>query len=236
MVNEVPDDIFRSGVPHAVETNLVTRHAINPRHTFLETDPKAPSQSPERPAGPEASQATDDVASTTHSTNHAWQDNIQSLGKQAFVDNWQSVGKQAHTDNFQTLGKDHHQYNLQTIQRDAFQDNLQSLGASESIQETKVYFEKKSIKDNVQKVAETVMTRAAPQLPVASQAPVVNRAAVSKSAKPRLGKTMQRELPDKASPSSARAQEEDELRARMQKLKATVRDVNDTLSDLDTKP
>lgn len=208
MVNEVPDDIFRSGVPHAVETNLVTRHAINPRHTFLETDPKAPSQSPERPAGPEASQA--------------------------FADNWQSVGKPAQADNFQTLGKDHHQDNLQNIQRDAFQDNLQSLGASESIQETKVYFEKKSIKDNVQKVAETAMTRAAPQLPVVSQAPVVNHPAVSKSAKPRLGKTMQHKLPDKASPSSARTQEEDELRARMQKLKASVRDVNDTLSDLDT--
>lgn len=46
------DDILRSGTPHRVETSEITRHAINPRNTFLDLPAQAPAQDEAAPIEP----------------------------------------------------------------------------------------------------------------------------------------------------------------------------------------
>lgn len=227
----MPDNIFRSGVPHAVETNLVTRNAVNPRHAFSDSNPAAEDAPPDAAehAAHEANLAGDTTAPVVPGEHLT--DNLQALEKSKFTDNLQSLDQTNITDNWQSLGKAHQQDNMQEVGTDAFNDNRQSLGPSQSIQEQKLYLEKKSIKDNRQKVTSTIVQRAAPQMPShvatssvpssATQTPSNAKAVSSKKA---------------AVASVTHPTEEDELRARMEKLKATVRDVNHTLSDLAPKP
>ncbi len=227
----MPDNIFRSGVPHAVETNLVTRNAINPRHAFSDTNAEAQDA------------LADSAELASHSAKHAHDvdapvvageqltDNLQAVDEPQFTDNWQALDKTNVTDNWQSLGKTHQQDNMQGVDTDAFHDNLQSLGPSQSIQEQKLYLEKKSIRDNRQKVTATVAQRAAPQLPVHASAPPSQNSAPSMPVTPTSG------TPNNGmSAVAAKLAEDDELRARMKKLKATVQDVSHTLSDLAPKP
>ncbi len=120
---------------------------------------------------------------------------------------------------------------MQGVDTDAFHDNRQSLGPSQSIQEQKLYLEKKSIRDNRQKVTSSIVQRAAPQMPAhVSDSPVQSNAP-QRPVNPTAGPH------DKAAVAGAsQPTEDDELRARMKKLKATVRDVNEALSDLAPKP
>ena len=206
-------------MPHAVETNLVTRNAVNPRHAFSDSNPAAQDASPDQ-----ADQAA-------HAAKLAGDINAPVLPSDHFTDNLQALDTTNITDNWQSLGKAHHHDNLQEVGTDAFSDNRQSLGPSQSIQEQKLYLEKKSIKDNRQKVPSSNVQRAAPEMPAyvtaspvqsnASQTPV-NAAAGTHHKATSAGVTQ--------------PTEDDELRARMKKLKATVRDVNHTLSDLAPKP
>lgn len=227
----MPDNIFRSGVPHAVETNLVTRNAINPRHAFSDTNAEAQDA------------LADSAELASHSAIHAddvdapvvageqFTDNLQAVDEPQFTDNWQALDKTNVTDNWQSLGKTHQQDNMQGVDTDAFHDNLQSLGPSQSIQEQKLYLEKKSIRDNRQKVTSTVVQRAAPQMPPHVPASTVQPSASQTPVNPITG------THDKAAVAGAsQPTEDDELRARMKKLKATVRDVSDTLSELAPKP
>ncbi len=239
VVNDVTDDIFRSGVPHAVETNLATRNAVNPRHAFLDVDPaveraaldlqaaseptpkpeETPPPSPlvvkEEPVHVSPTQQSDvlNTRDTLSATKEHIRDNIQALEKLAHSDNWQSVGKEAYRDNRQRLGKEH------------YLDNDQSLGATQSIHDSKFYLEKKSIRDNRQKISESATQRAAPQFPVPAKTTSVHTAHPVSENKAQV----------KPSISARVTQDDDEFRARMKKLKATVRDVNDSLSDLDPK-
>ena len=228
---QLPENIFRSGVPHAVETNLVTRNAVNPRHAFSDTNAEAQDALADSAelAAHSAKQAGDvdaPVVAGEHIT-----DNLQAVDKPKFTDNWQALDTTNVTDNWQSLGKAHLQDNLQDVDTDAFHDNRQSLGDSQSIHEQKLYLEKKSIRDNRQKVTSTVVQRAAPQLPVHASAPPTQNSASSMPVTPTSG------TPNNAmSAVAAKLAEDDELRARMKKLKATVRDVSDTLSDLAPKP
>jgi hypothetical protein len=228
----LPDNIFRSGVPHAVETNLVTRNAINPRHAFSDTNPAVQDA------------LADSAELASHSAKHAddvdapvvageqFTDNLQAVDEPQFTDNWQALDKTNITDNWQSLGKAHQQDNMQGVDTDAFNDNRQSLGPSQSIQEQKLYLEKKSIRDNRQKVTSTIVQRAAPQLP-AHVDPEKN----VQSSAPQSLVNASTGTHDKAAVAGAsQATEDDELRARMKKLKATVRDVSDTLSELAPKP
>lgn len=213
----MPDNILRSGVPHAVETNLVTRHAINPRHQFQDTDP----QGAERAS--EAGQAADQVGHP-HGPDQApvlpaahWQDNIQSLGRTQLQDN------------HQLLDQDQLQDNVQALSNAAMHDNRQSLGPAKGIEEKKLYLEKKSIRDNRQKIAPTLVERAAPQwsAPSDTEPRSSNRGTAAGASTA---------SPARASSAAAALAHDDALRARMEKLKATVRNVNDSLSDLDDKP
>ena len=228
---QLPENIFRSGVPHAVETNLVTRNAVNPRHAFSDTNAEAQDA------------LADSAEHAAHSAKHAGDvdapvvagehitDNLQAVDKPKFTDNWQALDKTNVTDNWQSLGKAHQQDNMQGVDTDAFHDNLQSLGPSQSIQEQKLYLEKKSIRDNRQKVTSTVVQRAAPQMPPHVLASTVQASASQTPVNPTTG------THDKAAVAGAsQPLEDDELRARMKKLKATVRDVSDTLSELAPKP
>lgn len=206
-------------MPHAVETNLVTRNAVNPRHAFSEDDlaaEHAQLDGADSPVLAPRSRAENDapVVAGEHLS-----DNIQALDKANLTDNWQS------------LGKTHVQDNLQDIATDAFNDNRQSLGPSQSIQDNKLYLEKKSIKDNRQKVVSSNVQRAAPQLPED-----VLAALTSQSMAPQVtSRSASQNQHNAVVANSTKPTEEDELRARMKKLKATVRDVNHTLSDLDPK-
>ena len=228
---QLPDNIFRSGVPHAVETNLVTRNAVNPRHAFSENNPTTPDASPEdAEQAAQLAQLAGDIHAPVVPGEHLT-DNLQALEKSKFTDNLQSLDQTNITDNWQSLGKAHQQDNMQGVDTDAFNDNRQSLGPSQSIQEQKLYLEKKSIRDNRQKVTSTVVQRAAPQMPHHVPASTVQPSASQTPVNPITGRH------DKAAVAGAsQPTEDDELRARMKKLKATVRDVSDTLSELAPKP
>jgi hypothetical protein len=227
----LPDNIFRSGVPHAVETNLVTRNAVNPRHAFSDNNPATQDESPEDAEhAAHLAKLAGDIHAPVVPGEHVT-DNLQAEGKPKFIDNLQALDKTNITDNWQSLGKTHQQDNLQAVDTDAFHDNRQSLGPSQSIQEQKLYLEKKSIKDNRQKVAASTVQRAAAQMPAHVPASTVLSSAPQASLNATAGSQ------NKATAAGAsQATEDDELRARMKKLKATVRDVNDALSDLEPKP
>jgi hypothetical protein len=228
---QLPDNIFRSGVPHAVETNLVTRNAVNPRHAFSDSNPAEQDASSDNAehAAHEAKLAGDNNAPVVPSEHFT--DNLQAEGKSKLTDNLQALDKSNITDNWQSLGKAHQQDNLQEVGADAFNDNRQSLGPSQSIQEQKLYLEKKSIKDNRQKVASSMVQRAAPQMPSHLAASPVPSSATQTPLNATAG------TQNKATTAGVtHSTEDDELRARMKKLKATVRDVNHTLSDLAHKP
>ena len=216
----LPDHIFRSGVPHAVETNLVTRNAVNPRHAFSDKDQAADNAQTDGADGPTlAPRSVNETDAPVVAGEHL-NDNIQALGKDKLSDNWQSIGKA------------HVQDNLQDVATDAFNDNRQSLGPSQSIQDNKLYLEKKSIRDNRQKVVSGNVQRTAPQLPQEVSAAVSSQTKATQS----TARAASSKLQNSAGGSISKPTEEDELRARMKKLKATVRDVKDTLSDLEPKP
>ena len=216
---QLPENIFRSGVAHAVETNLVTRNAVNPRHAFSDTNAEAQDA------------LADSAEHAAHSAKHAGDVDAPVVAGEHITDNLQAVDKPKFTDNWQSLGKAHLQDNLQDVDTDAFHENRQSLGDSQSIHEQKLYLEKKSIRDNRQKVTSTIVQRVAPQLPVHASAPPSQNSAPSMPVTPTSG------TPNNAmSTVAAKLAEDDELRARMKKLKATVRDVSDSLSDLAPKP
>lgn len=216
----LPDNIFRSGVPHAVETNLVTRNAVNPRHAFSENDQAADHAQTDGADSPTLNPRSRNETDAPVVAGEHLTDNIQALDKVNLTDNWQS------------LGKAHVQDNLQDVDMDAFNDNRQSLGPSQSIQDNKLYLEKKSIKDNRQKVVSGNVQRAAPQLPKDVAAALPSQSHAPQTPLPSSSSL----TPNSAAGSTPKTTEEDELRARMKKLKATVRDVNHTLSDLDPKP
>jgi transcription-repair coupling factor (superfamily II helicase) len=210
---------------------LVTRNAINPRHAFSDTNPAvqdALADSAEHAS--HSAKHADDVDAPVVAGEH-FTDNLQAVDEPKFTDNWQALDKTNITDNWQSLGKAHQQDNMQGVDTDAFHDNRQSLGPSQSIQEQKLYLEKKSIRDNRQKVTSSIVQRAAPQMPAhVSDSPVQSNA-------PQRPVNQTAGTHDKAAVAGAsQPTEDDELRARMKKLKATVRDVNETLSDLAPKP
>jgi hypothetical protein len=218
-VFQLPENIFRSGVPHAVETNLVTRNAINPRHAFSDDNANA------------IDALADSAELASHSANHADEVDGPVVAGEHLTDNLQALDKTNVTDNWQSLGKAHLQDNLQGMDSVAFHDNRQSLGPSQSIQEQKLYLEKKSIRDNRQKVTSTVSQRAAPTLTAHVSASPVQSSTPPSRVNPTTGKHDQAAVAGVSQPT-----EDDELRARMKKLKATVRDVSDTLSELAPKP
>ena len=257
-----PENILRSGVPHAVETNLVTRHAINPRHTFLDTDASVEGESKELtdasqvpahvhealPPAPviEAEHLHDNIQAVDQT---AFTDNWQSVSAHEVQDNWQSAGSHEVSDKWQSLGKTHQHDNLQSVPIDAMQDNQQSLGGRASIEEKKLYLEKKSIRDNRQKVVDTPLERAAPQWHTPAVTGQSERQGADANAVPKtVPNTTLHEGPNSGPNAVAqawtsaaqheleKALDDDALRARMQKLKATVRVVNNSLSELDHKP
>lgn len=251
----MPDNILRSGVPHAVETNLVTRHAINPRHSFSDQQ-RVMDTNPAEGVAP---------APSEHSPKGA---NAPVVPPEAWADNWQATDTQHPQDNWQSLDHAHVQDNLQALPQAHHSDNLQNAGGPERIEEKKLYLEKKSIRDNRQKVATAQVTRAAPQggagesplaaglvashsvsasatVPVHSSVPAAVHASVDASATARhraTGEQARQALKRDAAAfaevktGASKSSEDDALRARMKKLKATVRDINDSLRDLDPKP
>lgn len=258
----LPDNILRSGVPHAVETNLVTRHAINPRHQFLDVDPQdAERDSAAGPAADQSSHAHHPEDSPVLPAAH-WQDNIQPLDTPHLDDNWQSLGSTHVQDNLQSLDSTHVQDNRQSIDQAQLRDNLQalpngamhdnrpSLGPAKGIEEKKLYLEKKSIRDNRQQISAPQVQRTAPQWAGASiaganrgephptTAPTGASAtgASASAAAPHQASHATSNEPSHSHSNAATLALDDALRARMEKLKATVRNVNDSLSDLDDKP
>lgn len=243
MVSDVTDDIFRSGVPHAVETSVVTKNAINPRNVFIESEQEAQEavdspivfpkpfinaniegaeQGGADETGPaqdypqvQESMSTRDDLSVTKS--HI-QDNIQALHQLAQSDNRQRLSKERFTDN------------RQAATRENLVSNYQSLGATDHIQENKLYLEKKSIKDNRQKVVEH-FERSVPHMvvdPLHASHPELTES----SSKQTTGTSKQ--TPVNAQPN-AHTVDDDEFQIRLKKIRANVRDVNVALEDFDVK-
>ena len=127
------DKIFRSGAPHAVETNPVTRNAVLPRHELQATDPLQT----ERAVAP----PSDGEAPLTHS-NHLDQAVAQPAAQYRDA-------------------KSHLSENRQGLDATSLQDNLQGVGGSEHIQEDIRYHEKKNWVDRWHKLPEATPRRLA---------------------------------------------------------------------------
>ncbi len=231
----VSEKIFRNGVPHAVETSVVTRNAINPRNVFLDIEPPEQTAADDLPIVPKQgivnhpSQLTEQQHPIDHPealpqpvrVGALNTRDVLSVAKAHIRDNIQALDKLAHSDNWQTLGKSH------------LQDNRQSLGSDKHIEERKLYLEKKSIKDNRQKVSQTTPARSAPQLQQTSDDQTATRSLSSQTASTDRA-TQQATLPQ-GSKHSRQADELDAMQKRMKKIKASVREVNDTLSEIHPK-
>ena len=224
------DEILRNGVRHTVTTSLVTKNAVLPQNTFIQEEASALGDSgvgdapdPSLPLEPssEFQHTTSDpsvkaappspVTSNALAANDALttikshiRDNIQALKNLAQSDNWQN------------------------IELDKLNSNVQGLGTSRSIEENKLYLEKKSIKDNRQKISETTNGRDAANLssPAEIKATGLSSKEIERQAKE--GQAGDNPLSDKNMPF-----EDSEFQMRVKKLKGHVRNVDSTLQNFD---
>lgn len=224
------DKILRNGVPHSVTTSLVTNNAVLPQNVFIqESTPAlgdagvgdaaltseskdsstevqqppskiAPEPTPSYPVTKESLKANDPL---TNIKSHI-RDNIQALKNLAHSDNWQSAHEQSVGDNFQ------------------------SVGGSRSIEEKKLYLEKKSIKSNRQLISGTRTERAAAHL--ASPVEVDPSGPSSKKSSTEMAEA---QAIDDSLSDKQRFTEDSEFQMRVKNLKRHVRNVDSTLQDLD---
>lgn len=111
------DEILRNGVRHKVTTSIVTNNAVLPQNIFIKDDAAAVHDDVADSVASNANTLHTNAPLTT--TKSHIQDNIQALKNLALSDNWQNIAT------------------------DKFSENIQSLGASRSIEDNKLYLEKK---------------------------------------------------------------------------------------------
>lgn len=224
------EKILRNGVPHAVTTSLVTNNAVLPQNIFIQESPPAlgdagvgdaaltseskdssnefqhtpsktaPEPAPSYPVTKDSLKANDPL---TTIKSHI-RDNIQALKNLAHSDNWQSA-------NEKSVG-----------------DNFQSVGGSRSIEEKKLYLEKKSLKSNRQLISETRTQRAAANLASPNE---MNPS--GPSSKKSSSEMVEAQAMDNSLSDIQRFTEDSEFQMRVKKLKRHVRNVDSTLQDLD---
>jgi len=226
----VTDEILRNGIPHNVTTSLVTRNAVLPQNIFIKEESSTLRDSGEEGVAPSPLKLDPSTEFEQTSSKPAPQAAPHyPLAKDKLAANDAlSITKTHIRDNIQALKNLAQSDNLQRIDDDKFNQNMQSLGASRSIEDNKLYLEKKSIKSNRQLVAKSTMTRAAPNL------------ATSHSTRPSDLDPEGRQHQATRSPNAESspkdkdgADADNEFQMRVKKLKRHVHNVDTTLQNLD---
>jgi len=245
----------RNGVPHTVTTSLVTHNAVLPQNMFIHdeasplgnsgVDGEAPmsvapetfsaiEQTPSHPAletAPTYPTAKDKVeaANSLNATKSHIRDNIQALKNLAQADNWQSIDVDKFNINVQEVeSKKTLQDNHQNAHERSVAENFQNIGASKSIQENKLYLEKKSIKSNRQLVSESTNERASANLASTTENKLTGLN--SRKIESQSGEVQDGDKSLKKKPVSS---QENEFQMRVKKLKSHVRNVDNSLQNLD---
>ena len=224
------DEILRNGVRHTVTTSLVTKNAVLPQNTFIQEQASALGDSGLSDATP---------ASPTHAPSSEFQqtrskpDIEPAPSPQATADKLQANDalttiKSHIRDNIQALKNLAQSDNWQNIDVDKLNSNAQGLGTSRSIEENKLYLEKKSIKDNRQKISETTNGRDAANLSAPAEIKPTGSSSKEIERQAKVGQAGDTTLPDKNMPF-----EDSEFQMRVKKLKGHVRNVDSTLQNLD---
>lgn len=211
-------DVLRNGMPHKVTTSLVTHNAVLPQNVFIKQDPSAlldsgidesTASAGTRAPSPAFDQSSIDPASQTDPSYPTTKDTL-------------------HSNDTLTTIKSHIRDNIQALNNLALSDNWQSLGESRSIEEHKLYLEKKSIQSNRQLISKSTTQRAAPNLAtphdaksrqLSSSEPAKEAAATHKSLASHAGQQT--------------STQDSEFQIRVKNLKSHVRNVDSTLQNLD---
>ena len=224
------DEILRNGVPHNVTTSVVTRNAVLPQNIFIKEDASALRDSGVDgvPPGLAKVQPTSAFGPTSGDAEPQSAHNYPvSQGKLATNDSLTRI-KSHIKDNIQALKNLAHSDNLQRIDGDEFNENIQGLGASRSIQENKLFLEKKSIKSNRQLVSKTTNERSAASLAASNTTSPSGLNSEGLEAQAAEFQNAATSLSDNNKPDQDSA-----LQRRIKKLKGHVRNVDNTLQNLD---
>lgn len=155
---------------------------------------------------------------------HQVEDRIQNLRKKHPSKNIQNLGHQEIHDNIQRLDKTSYSDNRQLISEKVVGDNYQKLSPTENRRDNIVYKEKKNIHENMQSVDARAPHLKAPNLDHSTPTEVVPSFHPSA-------------LHDQSTPSrqtnSSRIVGEDELAARVRKMKENIGKVNQSLTEFE---
>lgn len=282
----MPNDVFLNGVPHSVQTSELTKNAINPRNTFIDSeknelddtstdfakhvfDPmKALQSQPDStenkqpqstyPTTKDSFNAHDFLSvSKTHLTDnnqkfssdqssesemfyeslHRVEDRIQNLRKKHPSKNIQQLdqhtmevnqqatdGLHRFNDNMQSLHQQSFSDNRQLIDEKTVGDNFQKLAPTESRRDNILYKEKKNIHENYQQIETPNPDRASATL--AQSMPSEKMSDLNEQSL-----HVDNQIPTKA--NSKILLSEDELRARVRKMKENIGKVNQSLTDIE---
>lgn len=227
----MPDSIVRSGVAHTVVTNEITKNAINPRNQFIETDPTnlediSDAFAQTTTASTESAQAlTQPVIQESDDTHTSL-----SMPKTHITTHLQKLAPEKPTDKnlfFESLQKLEDRIHHLRAQHPT--QNEQSVGSIESTHDRFVYKEKKNISKNVQYITESTPARASanlPSSPVADPASPIHLETVHLE---QMSVDDMNVLLDEAMNSF----NEDELRARIRKMKERLASANQTLKEIE---
>lgn len=276
------NDVFLNGVPHSVQTSELTKNAVNPRNTFIDTQKNEldaisdqfATQDAECIKAPEAeveSKQTEKVktsyptlkdsfaadeflaVSKKHISNHFQtlssegsvdrenfyeslhnvedriqrlrnkhpSKNIQHIGRNNLRDSLQNSGEpQRFDDNMQMLDQKRFTENRQLVDEGTVGDNFQKLSPTQSRRDNILYKEKKNIQANFQKAESLGLNRAHA---------VLGRS-LHQDETPALGPN---EGQNPIQSASKRQPVEDELTARVRKMKKEIGKVNQSLTDFE---
>jgi len=209
---------------------LVTKNAVLPQNTFIHdeasvlgdagvgsaSDPSLPlepsSEFQHTTSGPAVQAAPPSPVTSNALTAHDAlttikshiRDNVQALKNLAQSDNWQNIDV------------------------DKFNSNVQGLGTSRSIEENKLYLEKKSIHSNRQLISDTANERNSANLTSPSDIKPSGSGSEKIASQAKAAQASNNALTDKQM-----SIEDSEFQIRVKKLKGHVRNVDSTLQNLD---
>lgn len=237
------EEILRNGVPHKVATSLVTLNAVTPQNIFVDQD--AAELGNAQLNIPLTTETVQETLQYSHAAQKTLKDSTPdypaikdqhhahdalATTKSHIKDNIQALKNLAQSDNWQSLPKTHGSQNIQHTGTDALSDNMQSLGRSKSIQDNKLYLEKKSIKDNRQLIAKTLSERSAPHLPTQAAQTLTSKAHAE--ANMQVNDQTRLKASDETPSNETSPSSDDAFQMRVKRLKSHVKVVSSTLQDL----
>ena len=224
------DEILRNGVPHNVTTSLVTRNAVLPQNIFIKEESSTLRDSGEEGATPSplTRDPSPEFEQTSSQPAPQAAPNYPVAKEKIAANDALSITKSHIRDNIQALKNLAQSDNLQRIDGDKFNQNMQSLGTSRSIEDNKLYLEKKSIKSNRQLIAKSTTARAAPNLATPNSTNPSDLDTERRQNQATRSQNAESSLKDKDGSDA-----DNEFQMRVKKLKRHVRNVDSTLQDLD---